>query len=81
MSDEMLAKTKLLVKNILLNPKAQSDWINNADAKVLSALGAFARLFIEPDNNLTKVDAFRAGVIIGALYESMRLENERKKSA
>jgi len=81
MNKELLEKVKGLAREVLLNGKAQTDWINSMDTDVLNALNAFARQFIEKDENTSKVDAFRMGVIMGGVYEHMKgVKREERKS-
>ena len=77
MNHESIGKIKLLVKEVLFNTKTQTEWLNNADPDILSALGAFARRLIAGDENTSKVDAFRMGVIMGGVYEHMKGVKER----
>lgn len=69
MNTELLAKIKVFARDVLLNSKAQMDYINSMDTDVLGALTAFSKQFIEKDENTTKMDAFRLGIILGGVYE------------
>lgn len=79
MNIELLEKVKGLAREVLLNGKAQIDWINSMDTDVLNALTAFAKQFIEKDPNTTKMDAFKLGIILGGVYERNRQKVEIKK--
>jgi hypothetical protein len=80
MNKELLEKVKGLARDVLLNSKAQAEWINSVDTDILSALTAFARQFIEPDENTTKMDAFRLGIILGGIYERSRQKDKIEKA-
>jgi hypothetical protein len=80
MNKELLEKVKGLAREVLLNGKAQTDWINSMDTDVLNALTAFARQFIEKDENTTKMDAFKLGIILGGVYERNRQKDIIEKA-
>jgi hypothetical protein len=80
MNKELLEKVKGLAKNVLLNSKAQMDYINSMDSDILAALTAFAKQFIERDPNTTKMDAFRLGIILGGIYEHSRQKDRIEKA-
>jgi hypothetical protein len=79
MNKELLEKVKGLAREVLLNGKAQMEYINSMDTDVLAALTAFSKQFIEKDPNTTKMDAFRLGIILGGLYERNRQKVEIRK--
>lgn len=81
MNIELLAKIKVFAREVLLNSKAQVEWINSVDTDVLAALTAFARQFIEKDENTTKMDAFRLGIILGGIYERNKEKCKIEKGA
>lgn len=72
MNKELLAKAKSLVKQVLLHPQAQTDWINDMDPDIFKLFSAFGRQFIEQDPHTSKMDAFRLGIILGGVYERSR---------
>jgi hypothetical protein len=80
MDKELLEKVKGLARDVLLNSKAQIEWINSVDTDILNALTAFARQFIEPDENTTKMDAFRLGIMLGGMYERSRQKDRIEKA-
>lgn len=80
MNNELLEKVKVLAREVLLNSKAQVEWINSVDTDILNALTAFARQFIEKDENTTKMDAFRLGIILGGIYERSRQKDIIEKA-
>jgi hypothetical protein len=80
MNNELVDKIKVFAREVLLNSKAQIEWINSVDTDVLDALSAFARQFIEKDENTTKMDAFKMGVLLGGVYERMKgIKSEGRK--
>jgi len=67
MSDDI----RSIVNEVILNFKAQAEWLASVDPAFLTSLDIFAKTELE---TLSKAAAFRLGVIIGALYEKWKEE-------
>ena len=53
--------------SVVLNDKAQEEWIKNVDPDFLTAM---ATVIEEPGKKKTEI--FRAGILLGAIYERWR---------
>jgi len=69
--DEFKEKVEKLVKEVILNDKAQEEWIKNVDPDFLTAMETFIKRYTE-DPSKDKVQIFRTGVTLGAVYERWR---------
>jgi hypothetical protein len=67
--DNRKKKTETLVKEVILNEKAQQEWIDGADPDFLNALEFFIKHY---DSGKSRNEWFRIGVIIGGVYERWR---------
>ena len=74
MNNELRSKIEVLAKEVLLNTKAQDEWIATADPDILNVMDVFAKRHIEKDKNTTKMDAFKMGFLLGAVYERRQRE-------
>lgn len=72
MDNEIRNKIKALVDEVLLNTKAQEEWIKTADPIILMAMDVFAKRHLERVKDTTEVDAFKMGFLLGAVYEQMQ---------
>jgi hypothetical protein len=79
MNNEKKDKILTLTREVLLNAKAQLEWIFTTDSDDLDAFGAFARHFLEKDENTSKVDAFRLGILLGGVYERNKQKGKIEK--
>src|SRR4030042_4123913 len=64
--DNRKEKTETLVREVILNDKAQQERIDGADPDFLNALEFFIKHY---DSGKSRNEWFRIGVIIGGVYE------------
>jgi len=64
-------KVEKLVREVILNDKAQQEWIKNADPDFLTAMETVIKRYTE-DPSKSKQQVFRAGIMLGAIYERWR---------
>jgi len=67
-------KIEKLVKEVILNDKAQEEWIKNIDPDFLTAMETVIKRYTQ-DPSIPKEQIFRTGVMLGAVYERWRREN------
>ena len=67
--DNRKEKTETLVREVILDDKAQQEWIDGADPDFLNALEYFIKHY---DSGKSRNEWFRNGVIIGGVYERWR---------
>jgi hypothetical protein len=65
------AKVEKLVKEVILNEKAQEEWIKNVDRDFLTAMETVIKRYTE-DPSKDKSQILRTGVMLGAVYERWR---------
>jgi len=65
------SKVEKLVKEVILNDKAQEEWIKNVDPDFLTAMETVIKRYTE-DPSKDKAQIFRTGVMLGAVYERWR---------
>jgi hypothetical protein len=75
--DEFKGKIEKLIKEVLLNDKAQEEWIRNVDPDFLTAMETLIKRYTE-DPSKTKAEIFRTGIMLGAVYEIWRQKNMQK---
>lgn len=65
---EHARKTKVtaIIKDVILDEKAQKDWTDNVDPDFLAAVEVFAKRY---DQGCPKIQWLRTGVMLGAVYE------------
>ena len=66
--DEFKGKIEKLVKEVILNDKAQEEWIKNVDPDFLTAMETVIKRYTE-DQSISREQLFRTGVMLGAIYE------------
>ena len=66
-------KAETLVREVILNDKAQQEWIDDADPDFLNGLEYFINHY---DSGKSRNEWFRIGVIIGGVYERWRQKQE-----
>ena len=57
-----------LVREVILNDKAQEEWIKNVDPDFLTAMETVIKRYTE-DQSISREQLFRTGVMLGAIYE------------
>lgn len=72
--DESKEKIEKLVKEVILNDKAQQEWVKNADPDFLTAMETVIKRYTQ-DPSKDKAQIFRTGVMLGAVYERWRRES------
>ena len=65
------SKVKKLVKEVILNDKAQQEWIKNIDSDFLTAMETVIKRYTE-DPSKDRAQIFRTGVMLGGVYERWR---------
>jgi len=65
------SKVEKLVREVILNDKAQEEWIKNVDRDFLTAMETVIKRYTE-DPSKDKAQIFRTGVMLGAVYERWR---------
>ena len=60
-----------LVREVILNDKAQEEWIKNVDPDFLTAMETVIKRYTE-DQSISREQLFRTGVMLGAIYERWR---------
>lgn len=65
------SKVEKLVKEVILNDKAQEEWIKNVDPDFITAIETVIKRYTE-DPSKDKAQIFRTGVMLGAVYERWR---------
>lgn len=68
------SKVEKLVKEVILNDKAQEEWIKNVDPDFLTPMETVIKRYTE-DPNQSKEQIFRTGIMLGAVYERWRRES------
>jgi len=68
---EFKEKVEKLVKEVILNDKAQEEWIKNVDRDFLTAMETVIKRYTE-DPSKDRSQIFRTGVMLGAVYERWR---------
>ena len=63
-----------IVQNVLLNFEGQQKWVNDTPDYFLASCDTYARQVSEGE--FDRVTLFRAGVIIGGLYERWKAEKK-----
>ena len=61
-------KIEKLVREVILNDKAQEEWIKNVDPDFLTAMETVIKRYTE-DQSISREQLFRTGVMLGAIYE------------
>lgn len=72
MSDDV----RSIVNEVILNFKAQEEWIVSADPAFLMSLDVFAKSHLE---GLSRSGVFRLGIVIGAVYEKRKEQQSSGK--
>ncbi len=70
-------KIEKLVKEVILNDKAQQEWTKNVDPDFLTAMETVIKRYTE-DPSKDKAQIFRTGIMLGAVYEMWRQKNMQK---
>ena len=65
------SKVEKLVREVILNDKAQEEWIKNIDPDFLIAMETVIKRYTE-DPSKDKAQIFRTGIMLGAVYERWR---------
>lgn len=65
------SKVEKLLKEVILNDKAQQEWIKNIDPDFITAMETIIKRYTE-DPGKDKAQIFRTGVMLGAVYERWR---------
>ena len=60
---------RAIVNDVILNFQAQGEWIKNVDPAFLTSLEVFGERDLK---RRSKHDAFRMGIVIGAIYEQWK---------
>jgi len=68
---EFKERVEKLIKEVILNDKAQEEWIKNVDPDFLTAMETVIKRYTE-DPGKDKAQIFRTGVMLGAVYERWR---------
>jgi hypothetical protein len=68
------SKIEKLVKEVILNDKAQQEWIKNIDPDFLTAMETVIKRYTQ-DQSKSREQLFRTGVMLGAVYERWRQAN------
>ena len=76
--DEFKPKIEKLVREVILNNKAQEEWLKNVDPDFLTAMETVIKRYTE-DPSKNKAQIFRTGLMLGAVYERWRQENIAKR--
>ena len=67
-------KVEAIINEVILNEKAQEEWNDNVDRDFLAAIEAFAKRY---DRGLSMIQWLRTGVMLGAVYEKWKQEQQR----
>ena len=68
---EFKEKVEKLVKEVILNDKAQEEWIKNVDPDFLTAMETFIKKYTQ-DQSKSREQLLRTGIMLGAVYERWR---------
>jgi SPX domain protein involved in polyphosphate accumulation len=64
-------KIKKLLQEVILNDKAQQQWIDNVDPDFISAMETVIKRYTQ-DPSKDSAQIFRTGIMLGAVYERWR---------
>jgi len=76
--DEFRPKIEKLVREVILNNKAQEEWLKNVDPDFLTAMETVIKRYSQ-DRSKSSEQLFRTGLMLGAVYERWRQENITKR--
>lgn len=73
--ERMSEDIRSIVNDVILNFKAQEEWLASVDPAFLTSLDVFAKGHLE---GLSGREVFRMGVIIGAVYEKRKEQHGKR---